>query len=106
MSEITVTSDNFENEVLNADVPVIVDFWAEWCVPCKMIQPILEEVSNDYAGKLKVAKVNVDEEGELAGQYNVISIPTLLLFKDGTVVNQQVGAGSRQNIEQLFQDYV
>ena len=106
MSEITVTSENFENEVLNADVPVIVDFWAEWCVPCKMIQPILEEVSNDYAGKLKVAKVNVDEEGELAGQYNVISIPTLLLFKDGTVVNQQVGAGSRQNIEQLFQDYV
>jgi thioredoxin 1 len=106
MSEITVTSDNFEQEVLKSDVPVIVDFWAEWCVPCKMIQPILEEVSSEYAGKLKVAKVNVDDEGELAGQYNVISIPTLLLFKDGTVVNQQVGAGSRQNIEELFKDYI
>jgi thioredoxin 1 len=106
MSEITVTSDNFQQEVLDSDVPVIVDFWAEWCVPCKMIQPILEEVSSDYAAKLKVVKVNVDEEGELAGQYNVISIPTLLLFKDGTVVNQQVGAGSRQNIEELFKDYI
>jgi thioredoxin 1 len=106
MSEITVTSDNFEQEVLGSDVPVIVDFWAEWCVPCKMIQPILEEISSDYAGKVKVAKVNVDEEGELAGQYNVISIPTLLLFKDGNVVNQQVGAGSRQNIEALFKDYI
>jgi thioredoxin 1 len=106
MSEQAVTSDNFEEEVLKSDVPVIVDFWAEWCVPCKMIHPILEEISEAYVGKLKVVQVNVDEEGDLASDYNVISIPTLLLFKDGKVVNQQVGAGSRQSIEKLFAEYV
>ena len=106
MAGITVTADNFEQEVLKADVPVIVDFWAEWCVPCRMIHPILDEIAGDYDGKVKVAKVNVDQQGELASQYNIISIPTLLLFKDGTVVNQQIGAGPRQTIEGFFKDHI
>ncbi len=106
MAGITVTAENFEQEVLKADVPVIVDFWAAWCVPCKMIHPILDEIAKDYDGKVKVVKVNVDNQGELASQYNIISIPTLLLFKDGTVVNQQIGAGPRQTIESFFKDHM
>ncbi len=106
MAGIDITADNFEQEVLKSDVPVIVDFWAEWCVPCKMVHPILDKISNEYDGKIKIAKVNVDQAGDIAGQYNIISIPTLLLFKDGQVVNQQVGAGSQQAIEGLFKDYL
>ena len=106
MSLQTVTADTFEQEVLNSDVPVIVDFWAEWCVPCKMIHPILEEIAQAYEDKLKVVQVNVDEDGDIASDYNIISIPTLLLFKHGIVANQQVGAGSRKAIEDLFEDYV
>lgn len=106
MAGIDVTADTFAQEVLNADVPVIVDFWAEWCVPCKMIHPILDKIADEHDGKIKIAKVNVDQEGDIASQYNIISIPTLLLFKDGTVVNQQVGAGSQQTIESFFKDYL
>ena len=102
--EITVTKDNFGAEVVNSDIPVIIDFWAEWCVPCKMIGPVLAEISEEYKGKLKIAKVNVDEAGELASEYNIISIPTLLVFNKGEVVKQQVGAVSRQVIEDLFKD--
>ncbi len=102
--EVTVTKENFDTEVVNSDIPVIIDFWAEWCVPCKMIGPVLAEISEEYKGKLKVAKVNVDEAGELASEYNIISIPTLLVFNKGEVVKQQVGAVSRQVIEGLFKD--
>jgi thioredoxin 1 len=104
--EITITSANFAQEVTNSDIPVLIDFWAEWCVPCKMIGPILEEIAEAHDGKLKVGKVNVDQEGELAGKFNIISIPSLMLFKGGELVNQQVGAGSRQAIEKLFTDYI
>jgi thioredoxin 1 len=104
--EITVTTANFEQEVLKSDIPVLLDFWAEWCVPCKMIGPILEEIADAWEGKLKVGKVNVDQEGDLAGQYNIISIPTIMVFNGGEVVNQQVGAGSRQALEKLFTDLV
>ncbi len=100
--EVTITQDNFESEVLQSKVPVLVDFWAEWCVPCRMVAPVLEEIASEYDGKVKIAKVNVDELGELAGQFNIISIPTLMVFKGGEVVNQQVGAGSKQAIEDLF----
>ena len=103
-AEINVTRENFEAEVKNSDIPVIIDFWAEWCVPCKMIGPVLEEISEEYKGKLKVAKVNVDEAGELASEYSVISIPTLMVFNKGEMVKQQVGAVSRQVIEGMFKD--
>ena len=103
-AEVIVDTSNFEDEVLHADIPVIVDFWAEWCVPCKMISPLLEEIADEYAGRLKVAKLNVDEAGEIAAQYNIISIPTLMVFHQGEVVGQQVGAVSKQIIEGLFQN--
>jgi thioredoxin 1 len=102
--EVTVTKENFEAEVVNSDIPVVIDFWAEWCVPCKMIGPVLAEISEEYKGKLKVAKVNVDEAGELASEYNIISIPTLMVFNKGEVVKQQVGAVSRDVIIGLFKD--
>ena len=102
--EVNVTKENFEAEVVNSDIPVVIDFWAEWCVPCKMIGPVLAEISEEYKGKLKVAKVNVDEAGELASEYNIISIPTLMVFNKGEVVKQQVGAVSRDVIIGLFKD--
>ena len=104
--EVTITSDNFESEVLQSDTPVVVDFWADWCGPCKMIAPALEELSDAYAGRIKVAKVNVDDAGDLAMKFNVVSIPTLLLFKDGSVVDQQVGAVPKDRIEGLFKALV
>ena len=104
--ELAVTNDTFENEVLQSDLPVLVDFWAEWCMPCKMIAPALEEIAAEYDGKLKVAKVDVDSEGELAQKFNVVSIPTLLLFKGGEIANQHVGAGSKQTLESIFKEYV
>ena len=103
-SEVTVTAANFDEEVLGSSVPVLVDFWAEWCVPCKMVGPIIEEIAGEYEGKLKVAKVNVDEEGDLASKYNIISIPTIVVFNKGELANQQVGAGSKEALEGLFKD--
>ena len=105
-AEVTITKDNFTAEVIESATPVVVDFWAEWCMPCKMIAPVLEQISQDYAGKLKVAKVNVDDNGAIAQQYNIVSIPTLLLFKDGDVVSQQVGAVPRETIEGMFKAHV
>lgn len=105
-AEVTISPDNFTDEVVQSQVPVVVDFWAEWCMPCKMIAPVLEQISQDYAGKLKVAKVNVDDNGEIAQKFNIVSIPTLLLFKDGEVVGQQVGAVPRETIEGMFKAYV
>ncbi len=105
-AEITLTTDNFEEEVKKSSVPVLVDFWADWCVPCKMVAPILEEISEDYNGKLKVGKLNVDQHGEVAAQFSITSIPTLLLFKNGEVVDQKVGAGSKQDIEDLFKSHL
>ena len=104
--EVTITKDNFESEVKSSDVPVLLDFWADWCMPCKMVAPVLEELSTEYDGKLKIGKVDVDQNQELASQYNVVSIPTLLLMKDGEVVKQQVGAVPRAQIEELIKDYV
>lgn len=104
--EVTVTTENFEKEVLQSDIPVIVDFWAEWCMPCRMIAPVLEELSVEYDGKLRVAKVNVDDYGEIGTQYNIISIPTLLVFKDGQMVKQHVGAAPKATLEGLIADFV
>ena len=89
---IEFTDDNFDTEVLKSDLPVLVDFWAEWCGPCKMIAPIVEEIAGDYAGKVKVGKVNVDFNNQVAMQYGIRGIPALLVFKGGSVANQIVGA--------------
>ncbi len=102
MAEIKITSENFENEVLRADKPVIVDFWAEWCGPCKMLAPVIAEIAEEYEGKVKVAKCNVDEEVKLALKYNISSIPTILLFENGEIVKKSVGFAPKEKlIEEL-----
>lgn len=98
MTVAHVTDKNFEAEVLKSNLPVLVDFWAEWCGPCRMISPIVEEIAKDLQGKLKVAKVNVDEAQELAARFNIMSIPTLLIFKKGQPVEQMVGAMSKDQL--------
>jgi thioredoxin 1 len=105
-AEVTVTSNNFKAEVLDSTIPVLADFWAEWCVPCKMVGPILEQMAEEYEGKLKIVKVNVDEEGELASNYNIVSIPTILLFQNGEVAKQQIGAVPKKVLEDLVKEYV
>ena len=97
--QIVYTSDaNFEKDVLNSSVPVLVDYWAEWCGPCKMIAPILDEIAGDYQGKLKIAKVNVDENQQVTQKYGIRSIPTLMIFKGGSVQAQKVGAMSKSQL--------
>lgn len=100
--EVTLTKYNFTDEVIDSDVPVIVDFWATWCGPCRMIAPIIEELASEFYGKVKVGKVNVDEEMELAVKYQVESIPTLLLFKDGKVINKLIGLNEKEEILTKF----
>jgi len=100
--EITVTGDNFKKEVLESPVPVLLDFWAEWCNPCRMIAPSVEQLADAYKGKIVVGKVNVDAESDLATQYNIISIPTLMIFKGGAVAGQKVGAFPKKDIEDLI----
>jgi len=99
----TFTDDNFEAEVLKSSAPVLVDFWATWCAPCKAIAPIVEELAESYAGRIKIGKVNVDENQATPGQYGVRGIPTLVLFKDGKVVDQLVGAVPRNQLEALLE---
>ena len=103
MSEITITKENFEAEVLQSDIPVLVDFWASWCGPCKMLAPTIAAIAEEQAGKIKVGKINVDEQQELAAQYRVMSIPTLILFKNGEAAAQSVGVQPKDQIEKLFQ---
>lgn len=91
MAEVILTKENFESEVLNSDIPVLVDFWATWCGPCMMLSPIIAEIAEELDGKIKVGKVNVDEQQSLAMQYQIASIPTLLLFKNGKLEKTSVG---------------
>lgn len=103
MAEIIITKQNFESEVLNSDKPVLIDFWATWCGPCRMIAPIVEEISEEYADTVKVCKINVDDEPELAGAFNVASIPMLVVIKDGKVTNSTVGYQSKEKVLELLE---
>ena len=105
-SQVTITNDNFQAEVEQSDVPVLVDFWAEWCMPCKMVAPVMEEIAQAYDGKLKVGKIDVDAQSDLAARFNVMSIPTLIVFNGGEVVGQRVGAVPRTAIEALFKELI
>ena len=98
MGALAVNDKNFEAEVLKSNIPVLVDFWAEWCGPCRALSPIVEEIANDLKGKMKVVKLNVDEAQELAGSYNIMSIPTLLVFKDGKPSDAIIGFMSKDQL--------
>ena len=105
-SEVIVTSANFQEEVLDSPIPVLADFWAEWCVPCKMVAPVLEKLADDYKDKIKVAKVDVDQEGDLAAKFNIVSIPSILLFHEGEMVKQKIGAVPRKTLEEMIKEYI
>ena len=101
-----VTDSSFEKEVLDADKPVLVDFWAEWCGPCRMLAPVLDQLAKDYDGRVRVGKLNVDEHSSIATRYGVMSIPTLLLFKEGKVVEQYIGSTSRDNLAKILDKHL
>ena len=102
MAEIKITKDNFESEVLQSEIPVLLDFFATWCGPCRMLSPILSEIAEENEGKIKVGKVDVDEEGELAAAFRVESIPTIVAFKDGKAINMAVGYRKKEDLLALL----
>ena len=102
MAELTITQDNFQEEVINSDIPVLVDFWASWCSPCKMLAPVIEELANEYEGKVKVGKINVDENPELAAEFGVTGIPFVVAFRDGRPVASSMGVKPKEEIEALL----
>ncbi len=106
MSTIKVTDASFQTDVVGADVPVVVDFWAEWCGPCKMIGPSLEEIAKELEGQVRIAKVNVDENPGIAGQLGIRSIPTLMLYKDGKVASQKVGAAPKGELKRWISEAI
>ena len=106
MSSLTITANNFQTEVLQSNVPVLLDFWAQWCGPCKIIGPVIDEIANEYSGRLKVGKVNVDENNALADKHGIVSIPTLILYKDGVMAGQKSGAAPKNEIIAMFKDLI
>ena len=103
---LTFTDAGWDKDVLNSEVPVLVDFWAEWCGPCRMMSPTVDAIATDYAGRVKVGKLNVDENGATGMRYQVRGIPTLLLFKDGKVVEQKVGAVGKSDVQKMLDKHV
>ena len=99
--EIKLTKDNFDAEVINSNIPVLVDFWATWCGPCRMIAPVIESIAEKFDGRIKVGKVNVDEKPEISLEYNIASIPTVMIFKNGEEVSKSIGYSDEAEIEQL-----
>lgn len=99
---IDLTNDTFDEVVMKSDKPVIVDFWATWCGPCRMVGPIMEELANDYDGRVQVTKVNVDDQGELAAKFKIMSIPTVLAFKNGELTDKVVGARSKEEFSEII----
>ena len=103
---ITIKDDNFESEVIQSDIPVLVDFWAEWCGPCKVIGPTIDSLAADYQGRVKVAKLNVDDNPQLAGRFGVRSIPTLIVFKDGQAQQSVIGIKPKGQLAELIEHYI
>ena len=104
--DVTVSDTNFKQEVLESEIPVLVDFWAEWCMPCRMMSPIIEDIAKEYHGKLKVGKLNVDESPQIASTYGIMSIPTLVIFKKGEAVETMVGAIPKADIVSKIESYI
>lgn len=102
MAELKITKNNFNTEVLDSDIPVLIDFWADWCGPCRMLAPIIEDIAEEYDGKVKVGKVNVDEEPELASKFGVASIPTIVVIHDKKIVNSSVGYVPKEQIAAML----
>ena len=102
MAILRITSENFEEEVINSKVPVLIDFWAGWCMPCKMMAPVLEEIEKDVENNVKIGKINIDEELELATKFGVMSIPTFIVFHDGQVADRTVGVQEKENLMKLL----
>ena len=106
MSEVTVTAANFKEEVINSDIPVLVDFWAAWCGPCRMMGAVLGEIDAEYEGRIKVCKINVDEEQDLAKAFNVTAIPKVVLIKDGKTIEESVGYRSKEDTETMLKQII
>jgi len=104
MADITFTDSNFDQEVLQSKIPVVVDFWAAWCTPCRIVSPIIEELSKEYEGKVKVGKLNVDENQQIAGKFGIMSIPSILIFKNGNPIKTIIGAQAKEKYKKEIEE--